>query len=72
MARRKPADYEPDQRAAVAPLTTCKICKYAREIQAALVCYRNPPSVAVIEGRAQTMRVAINPGDFACGEYRAR
>jgi hypothetical protein len=81
------ANYEPDARAVVAPAevvrdvrlpskplirATCEGCRYANEIKTALVCYRNPPSVAVIEGVAQTMRVAINPGDFACGEYRAR
>ena len=50
---------------------TCESCKHAVKAETALICYRYPPAVAVIDNKPMTMRVAVQPGDQACGEFKA-
>ncbi len=58
-------------RAAVrAALETCGDCSYARQNEAALICYRFPPTPVVIDNKAQNMRCAVQPNERACGEFK--
>lgn len=50
----------------------CQSCKHATEVGAALVCHRYPPIPVVIKDEPRTMRVSVQPGDRACGEYGSR
>lgn len=49
---------------------TCDTCRFAIKTDTALICYRNPPSVAVVDNKPLTMRVAVQAGDQACGEHQ--
>ena len=49
---------------------TCESCKHAKPTETALICNRYPPVAVVIENVAKTMRIAVQPSDQACGEYK--
>jgi hypothetical protein len=51
---------------------TCQTCRYAIKTEEVLICHRNPPSVAVVDNKPLTMRVAVHAGDQACGEHQKR
>ena len=49
---------------------TCEYCKHAKPTETALICNRYPPVAVVVDNKPVTMRVAVQPSDDACGEFK--